>query len=89
EDKEPNNQATHINVTLAIQDGVPIDYRIRKSFPLNMVLQTFCKVKSLEFKEFVFLLDGQRVLEHQFSHELGMEDGDRIEVVTHLWGGGA
>ncbi|PQQ21182.1 small ubiquitin-related modifier 2 [Prunus yedoensis var. nudiflora] len=56
---------------------------------LKHVLRNYCTRNSLLYESKRFLDNGNRVRQNHTPADLGMEDGDAIDAMSHMLGGGA
>ncbi|KAJ3056446.1 Small ubiquitin- modifier 1 [Rhizophlyctis rosea] len=75
-----------ISLKVTSQDN-EIFFKIKTKTPLKKLMQTYCERQGKQIDQVRFLFDGQRIQAEQTPDELGMEDGDSIEVMTEQLGG--
>ncbi|XP_073013689.1 small ubiquitin-related modifier 1-like [Typha latifolia] len=80
-DEKPADKSTHVNIKITGQDGNDLYLRINRSAQLRNLMNVYCKRQSLDFNSISFLLDGRKLHWDQTPDEVGMEDGDEIEVL--------
>ncbi|WJZ87651.1 hypothetical protein VitviT2T_007018 [Vitis vinifera] len=85
--KRPLDQST-IEVKVKSQDGRQLYFRINRSTPLQRLLVAYCQQINIDYKTMQFVYNGNRVTAKQTPEQLGMEDGDEIDALTHQMGGG-
>ncbi|XP_034686435.1 small ubiquitin-related modifier 2-like [Vitis riparia] len=85
--KRPLDQST-IEVKVKSQDGRQLYFRINRSTPLQRLLVAYCQRINLDYKTMQFVYNGNRVTAKQTPEQLGMEDGEEIDALTHQMGGG-
>ncbi|PWA85292.1 hypothetical protein CTI12_AA151900 [Artemisia annua] len=89
EDKKPfGNQSVHINLKVKSQDGMEVSFRIKRNTKLQTLINEYCDKQSKETKGSVILLNGDHFSAEKTPDELEMEDGDEIEFMLHMDGGG-
>ncbi|XP_072950523.1 uncharacterized protein [Typha angustifolia] len=64
-------------------DGNDLYFRINRSAQLRNLMNVYCKRQSLDFNSISFLLDGRKLHWDQTPDEVGMEDGNEIEVMSN------
>ena len=89
EQEENNNNPNSDHITLRVkdQDQNEVFFRIKKSAPLKMLMDGYCVRKHVQLDTFVFMIDDRRLRPEQTPNEVGLEDGDEIDVFTHQVGG--
>ncbi|XP_027119486.1 small ubiquitin-related modifier 2-like isoform X2 [Coffea eugenioides] len=70
------------------QDGKMMNLEVKRNKPMKNILLKYCDYKKFEYSAVNFLYLGRRVLVRSTPEELGMEDGDIIEAMVHVDGGG-
>jgi small ubiquitin-related modifier len=75
EDQKPE---THINIKVASNDN-EVHFRIKRTTPLSKLMNSYCERQGKTPGSVRFMLDGQRLEEHNTPEELDMDDGDTIE----------
>lgn len=56
---------------------------------LQHVLRNYCTRNSLLYESERFIYNGNRVRQNHTPADLGMEDGDAIDAMSHMLGDGA
>ena len=74
-----------INIFVEAQDGTQMCFRMKKTTRLSKLMHTFCQRQGVSIQSLRFFY-GQRINEHQTPQELGMEDGDIIDVMIEQQG---
>ncbi|KAB1202601.1 Small ubiquitin-related modifier 2 [Morella rubra] len=87
EEKKPKDQAAFINLKVNSKAGYHVLFRIKRSTQLKKLMNAYCDRLSMERHAIVFLFDGRLLREEETPDELGMEDGDEIDAMTHQIGG--
>lgn len=77
----------HIQVTLAEQSGQELSFRVRPTHTFEKIINAFCKARHASVTTYRFLYDGQRINGKATMTDLGMEDGDMIDVMMNQTGG--
>ncbi|KAG7570328.1 Ubiquitin-like domain superfamily [Arabidopsis thaliana x Arabidopsis arenosa] len=76
-------QRAWINLKVTDQDGRKVDFRMHRRTQLKKLMKAYCDRKYLDFDSTVFLFHGARFSGQQTSDEVGMKDGDEINVMFH------
>ncbi|KAI3470070.1 hypothetical protein Pfo_026733 [Paulownia fortunei] len=84
---EAPSDPSKIMLCFKSQDDTELYYRFTADRKIQYLLLEFCKEKNLEYQTVVFLYDGQRIASNRSPRQLGMEDGDHIDVMLHQEGG--
>ncbi|KAL7145342.1 hypothetical protein ABFS83_07G075700 [Erythranthe nasuta] len=84
---EEQSAPAKIMLCFKSQDDTKTYYRFRCDTKIHYLLQNFCKTNGLDYQTVVFLFDGKRVSSNRNPVQLGMEDGDTIDVMLHQDGG--
>ncbi|PQQ14878.1 small ubiquitin-related modifier 2 [Prunus yedoensis var. nudiflora] len=87
EEKMKKDPTTLIRVRA--QQHPPVTYLMGPNSLLKHVLRNYCTRNSLLYESKRFLDNGNRVRQNHTPADLGMEDGDAIDAVSHMLGGGA
>lgn len=77
----------HINLKVASQDGHVVYFKIKKNTPLRKLMGAYCERAGLKTANVRFRFDGQPMSESDTPTQLGMEDGDSIDVFQQQTGG--
>ncbi|KAK3162498.1 hypothetical protein QOZ80_1BG0090240 [Eleusine coracana subsp. coracana] len=79
-----------LSVTLISQNAPPVTYRIRRDVRLRRLMDLYCGKNSLD-PNAVVLLDscGRHIRPAQTPDEVGLKDGDEIDIMLWVDGGGA
>ncbi|PON88687.1 Rad60/SUMO-like domain containing protein [Trema orientale] len=64
-------------------------FQIKINCPLFKLLKTFCRHQNVDYKTMQFLYNGKRIHPKQTPKSLNMKDGDQIDAISHIDGGGA
>ncbi|KAL7105973.1 hypothetical protein ACP275_07G081700 [Erythranthe tilingii] len=84
---EEQSAPAKIMLSFKSQDETEAYYRCVCDKKIRYLLQSFCKDNGLDYQTVVFLFDGKRVNSNRTPFQLGMEDGDTIDVMLHQDGG--
>ena len=78
--KEPE-KSKYLNLIVVDDDGDKVYFRKMKfTTPLSKVMHAFCQLQGLRMGDAVFLYAGEVIKGTQTPDELGIVDGDEIEV---------
>ena len=84
EDKKPSKEAggeNSLNIRIRDQTGEETFFKVKKTTKLDKVFNAYSQRKGVNATSLRFLFDGQRVRGDQTAGGIGMEDGDRIDVM--------
>lgn len=59
-------------------------FKIKRKTMLKKLMETYCERQGKSFNAVRFLNDGERIQPNQTPDELGLEDGDQIEVMMYV-----
>lgn len=62
-------------------------FKIKKSLPLQRIFDAFAEKQGKNVKDLRFTLDGNRVKGNMTAEQMGLEDGETIEVFLEQLGG--
>ncbi|KAM3838056.1 small ubiquitin-related modifier 2-like [Diretmus argenteus] len=83
--KTENNE--HINLKVAGQDGLVVQFKIKRHTPLSKLMKAYCERQGLSMRQIRFRFDGQPINETDTASQLEMEDEDTIDVFQQQTGG--
>jgi small ubiquitin-related modifier len=86
--EESSANPEHINLKVMGQDGNVVQFKIKKQTAFRKLMSTYCERAGLSMPTVRFTFDGTRIGEGDNPKELGLEDGDTIEVFQQQSGGG-
>ncbi|KAL8048454.1 hypothetical protein ABFX02_07G067300 [Erythranthe guttata] len=87
--KKPAEEPVLPKVTICIaQDGDEVYFRYVRNKKIQNLLSLYCKEKNIDYGSVEFLFNGKRIATGRNANQLGMVDGDQIDVMTHNIGGG-
>lgn len=88
EEQKPNvSGPEHLNLQVKSQDGNVVHFKAKITTPFRKLMTAYCDRQSVASESVVFLFEGERLRGEQTPQEVGMEDGDSIDVVIHQVGG--
>lgn len=80
---------TYINIKIIYNvDKTELFFKIRNNIQLCKIMTAYCARKDLDIKFLRFLFGGVVIKPHQTPIKLGMQDGDEIDVMLEVGGGG-
>ncbi|KXS97765.1 hypothetical protein AC578_3209 [Pseudocercospora eumusae] len=82
-------QRTSTPITLTFRDhrGFEQSFKLKTSTKLGRAMDAFSVKVERDRKALRFLFDGERVLDESSVEEMGMEDGDTVDVLEEQVGG--
>ena len=66
------------------ENGLEIPFALNSTTPLQKLMQAYCNRQGMDMKNLCFTLAGVRIYEEQTPADVGMVDGDVIEVEVVL-----
>jgi len=89
EEQKPNvtGAAEHLNLQVKSQDGTVVHFKAKVTTPFRKLMTAYCDRQSVAADSVVFMFEGERLNGNQTPQEVGMEDGDSIDVMIHQVGG--
>ena len=63
-------------------------FKCKPTTKMEMVINTYCQRQGHPASAVRFLFDGERINQEQTCAEVGLEDGDSIDVTIEQVGGG-
>eukprot|EP01017_Pseudomicrothorax_dubius_P010846 TRINITY_DN1393_c0_g1_i1.p1 TRINITY_DN1393_c0_g1~~TRINITY_DN1393_c0_g1_i1.p1 ORF type:complete len:106 (-),score=26.77 TRINITY_DN1393_c0_g1_i1:198-515(-) len=77
-----------LNLKVKSQEGEEVFFKIKKTTAFKKLMEAYCQRQGVNMQNVRFLFDGDRIAETQTPDQLGMENGDEIDVVVEQVGGG-
>ncbi|WVZ68159.1 hypothetical protein U9M48_017132 [Paspalum notatum var. saurae] len=78
-----------INIKVQSQTAADVFFRIKRDVKLRRLMDMYCGRHSLSPKAVQFLdTEGRQIRPAQMADEVGLQDGDAIDVMIHMEGGG-
>ncbi|KAI8918397.1 hypothetical protein PhCBS80983_g01198 [Powellomyces hirtus] len=77
----------HINLKVVGQDQSEIAFKIKRTTPLQRLMDAYVGKTGQDRNSVRFLYDGARINGHETPDELDMEDNDMIQVSVQQLGG--
>lgn len=85
--EERDNTENHVRLVIRDQDGVAIEYRVKKSVAFRRILESYAAETQKNKSDLRLTFKG-KILGHTVTpFDLRLEDGDEIEVVASMTGG--
>ena len=78
-----------LSVKVVSQDGTEIFFKCKPHTQMQKLMKAYAERQGVNLQSVRFLFDGERIRETQTPGELGIEDGDAIDVVMEQVGGSA
>ncbi|XP_070035771.1 small ubiquitin-related modifier 1-like [Nicotiana tomentosiformis] len=88
EEKKPVEESPYIVIHVTAQDGGKLFFKLQVTTPLQKLMKVYCDKKFMNMEQIVFLFDSKRIRGKQTPKELEMMDGDEINAMLHMNGGG-
>ncbi|KAI3932826.1 hypothetical protein MKX01_031808 [Papaver californicum] len=80
---------TYINIKIILNvDKSELFFRIRNNVQLCKIMTAYCARKDLDIKFLRFLFNGVVIKPHQTPIKLRMQEGDEIDCMLEVGGGG-
>nr|XP_016463360.1 PREDICTED: small ubiquitin-related modifier 1-like [Nicotiana tabacum] len=86
--KKPVEESPYIVVHVTAQDGGKLFFKLQETTPLQKLMKVYCDKKFMNMEQIAFLFDSKRIRGKQTPKELEMMDGDEINAMLHMNGGG-
>jgi small ubiquitin-related modifier len=84
---EHKSDPNSIEIKVTDQEGREILFRTKRDSPIEKMMNAYSRRQGIDKNSFRFLFDGQRIEANQTPRDLGMENGDMIDVVLSQTGG--
>jgi len=79
-----------VTIKLRLSDNTTTSFKVKAKTSFEKIVETYAKKQGKGADSFVFTFDGTRIPSSEFSKsiaELGLEDGDVVDVNTSQVGG--
>ncbi|KAI9098673.1 small ubiquitin-related modifier 2-A [Phlyctochytrium arcticum] len=86
EERKPET-VQHINLKVLGHDQTEIAFKIKRTTPLQRLMDAYVSKTGQDKTSVRFLYDGNRINGHETPDELEMEDNDMIQVTVQQLGG--
>jgi small ubiquitin-related modifier len=83
----PKQEGSIINLIVQDQAGAQVHFKVKTHTRLEKVIAAYCQKKAIEPSSVRFVFDGTRVNPASTPEDLGMDDGDSIDVFQEQVGG--
>lgn len=84
-----NQEDATIHLKVKSQDNDEVYFKIKRTTQLIKLMNKYCERQGISNPQNVrFQFDGERIMEKNTPEELGMQNGDEIDVVIEQIGGG-
>ncbi|MES1922819.1 SUMO protein smt3 [Bonamia ostreae] len=87
EQKEEKKSTEHINIKVRSQDNNEVFFKVRKSTPMNKVMEAYCSRVGKPVGSVRFLFEGERLMKNSNAEKIGLEEGDTIDAMVEQTGG--
>lgn len=88
EEEEKKKDSSCITIKLQDERDKVLYFRIKKNAPLSLVKRAYCQHEGLGYAGLNFLFGERRIFDGHTPNELGLEEGDAIDVFSEATGGG-
>ncbi len=75
-----------INVIVRDQAGTEVHFKIRRTTPMQLVYEAYCRTKSLNIASVKLVFSGDKVMPHDTPATLELEDDDVLDVMIEQIG---
>ena len=77
----------HLKQLTRSEGGESLNFRIKKTTKMSKVLETYAQRQGVAATSIRFLLDGHRVPADKTADEVGLHDGEQLDLVVEQHGG--
>ncbi|KJE88408.1 ubiquitin [Capsaspora owczarzaki ATCC 30864] len=77
----------HVNLKVSSSDGSEVNFKIKKTTKMSKLIDAYCQRVGINPASVRFLFDGARINGDQTAADVGLEDGDNIDVMQEQTGG--
>ncbi|CAI9090882.1 OLC1v1025758C1 [Oldenlandia corymbosa var. corymbosa] len=77
----------HVVICVHKQNLKDVPMKIKRNIKLGKMMVAYCNHMGLQLDAVRFIFQGQRVREHQTPNDIGLQDGDVIDVWSEQFGG--
>ncbi|MCD7461725.1 Small ubiquitin- modifier 1 [Datura stramonium] len=82
------DESCFITIHVTAQDGDKLYFKLKRDTPLKKLMKVYLDKKFNNMEPSVFLFESLKIKDDQTPDELGMKDGDEIDFMRHMNGGG-
>jgi hypothetical protein len=86
-EKTEEEAPKHINIKVKDQQENEVFFKIKRTTPMEKLMNAYCQQKGMTFDSVRFMFDGVRVVKEDTPSSLEMDEGDMIEVFQQQLGG--
>lgn len=86
-DSDTNKKSESISIVVMGPDRGEVYFKIRKTTPIEKLIQAYCERKGIAPNSVRFLFDGSRIPVGATPESLQMEDNDSIDALLEQTGG--
>lgn len=86
--EEKDDSETHIKLIVRDQDGVAIEYKVKKNVKFGRVLENYAEETRKNKNDLRLTYKGKILGQSTTPFDLRLQNGDEIEVVASQTGGG-
>ncbi|CAI9105024.1 OLC1v1003855C1 [Oldenlandia corymbosa var. corymbosa] len=87
-EEEEEESVGSVQIIVQKLDSIDVTMRVKKNVKLGKVMVVYCNRMGLRMDALRFTIDGKRVNEQQTPNDVGLEDGDVIDVWSEQLGAG-
>ncbi|KAI3865639.1 hypothetical protein MKX03_002937 [Papaver bracteatum] len=86
-EEEPDSR---INIKVASNDGngIVVGFRIKCNARMGKLMQAYCDAFKIDIMSIKFILEGTQINQEHTADQLKLVEGDEIQVVQDMIGGG-
>lgn len=81
------DQVEHVNLKVVDSAGNATQFKIKTHTALKKLMATYCERAGLDMQAVRFTFDGRRVNGGDTAKDIGLEEGDSLEVFQEQTGG--
>jgi len=85
--QENKSVGDHIGIKVVGQNGQEVYFKIKKTTKFSKVFDVWARRQATSTTSLRFLYDGNRIRETDTPMDIGVEDGDIVDVVLQQTGG--
>jgi hypothetical protein len=85
--EEKDDSEKHVRLVIRDQDGVAIEYKVKKSVTFGRILDSYAKETHKNKSDLRLTFKGKILGQGVSPFDLRLEDGDEVEVVASQTGG--
>jgi small ubiquitin-related modifier len=85
--KDKDKDKESLNVVVVEPNNNKITFKIKFTTKLGKLMQAYAKKRGGDYQSYRFTFDGERIDEEKTPKDIGVEDGDSIDVMIPQTGG--